>query len=138
MAENHRKARFIDKYQGVEKIWSGPSFIQYHDYRIVLAELPVSEVAVPGQTYGRQFRGNLDYVYGEMLYSLSGFEGYLRDKAFKLQECCVRPLLGKDTFILKFDIRYLTKEGQEVTRAAEVLRLGETEYIFYTDYYRPM
>jgi hypothetical protein len=138
MAENNRKARFTDKYQGVEKIWCGPSFIQYHEYRTVLSELPVSEVATPSQTYGRQFRGNLDYVYGEMLYSLTGFEGFLRDKAFKVQECCVRPLLARDTYILRFDIRYLTKEGQEATRAAEVLRLGETQFIFYTDYHRPM
>jgi len=138
MAENHRKERFTGKYQGVEKIWSGPSFIQYHDYRTLLAELPVSEVAVPSQAYGRQFRGNLDYVFGEMLYSLMGFEGYLRDKAFKLQECCVRPILGRNTYILGFDIRYRTTEGQEVTRTAEVLRMGETRFIFYTDYYRPM
>jgi len=138
MAEKNRQERFISTYQGMDKIWSGPSFIQYHDYKILLAELPISEVAVPKQPYGRKFPGNLDYVYGEMLYSLTGFEGYLRDKAFKVQECCIRPILGRNTYILEFDIRYRTNEGEEVTRPAEVLRLGETKYVFYTDYYRPM
>ena len=73
-----------------------------------------------------------------MLYSLTGFEGYLRDKAFKSLECYIRPILGRNTYILEFDIRYRTNEGEEVTRSAEVLRLGETKYVFYTDYHRPM
>jgi hypothetical protein len=138
MAEKKWQERFTNTYQGVDKIWSGPSFIQYHDYKILLAELPISDVAVPNRTYGRKFPGNLDYVYGEMLYSLAGFEGYLRDKAFKVQECYIRPILGRNTYILEFDIRYRTDEEEEVTRPAEVLRLGETKYVFYTDYYRPM
>jgi hypothetical protein len=138
MAEKNRQERFTSTYQGVEKIWSGPSFIQYHDYKNLLAELPISDVAVTKQTYSRKFPGNLDYVYGEMLYSLTGFEGYMRDKAFKVQECYIRPILGRNTYILEFDIRYRTNEGEEVTRPAEVLRLGETKYVFYTDYYRPM
>jgi hypothetical protein len=138
MAEKNRQERFTSTYQGVDKIWSGPSFIQYHDYKILLAELPISEVAVTNQTYSRKFPGNLEYVYGEMLYSLAGFEGYLRDKAFKVQECYIRPILGRNTYILEFDIRYRTNEGEEVTRSAEVLRLGETKYVFYTDYHKPM
>jgi hypothetical protein len=138
MAEKDRRERFTSTYQGVDKIWSGPSFIQYHDYKILLTELPISDVAVPNQTYGRQFPGNMDFVYGEMLYSLTGFEGYLRDKAFKLEECYIRPILGRNTYILEFDIRYRTDEGEEESRSAEVLRLGETKYVFYTDYYRPM
>jgi hypothetical protein len=138
MAEKNRQERFTSSYQGVDKIWSGPSFIQYHDYKILLAELPISDVAVPNQTYRRKFPGNLDYVYGEMLYSLTGFEGYMRDKAFQVQECYIRPILGRNTYILEFDIRYRTSEGEEVIRPAEVLRLGETKYVFYTDYHRPM
>jgi hypothetical protein len=138
MAEKSREGLFSRKYQGVEKIWSGPSFIQYHDYRTLLAELPVSRVAKTDQEYSRKFPGNLEYVYGEMLYSLTGFEGYLRDKAWTVEECCVRPICGRNTYILEFDIRYRTREGEEVTRPAAVLRLGETRYIFYTDYYRPM
>ncbi|MFZ5447344.1 MAG: hypothetical protein ACOZFS_01750 [Thermodesulfobacteriota bacterium] len=138
MAENNREELFTKKYGEVEKIWSGPSFIQYRDFRILLEELPVSAVAVSNQTYSRKFPGNLEYVYGEMLYSLTGFEGYLRDKAFKLEECYIRTLIGRNTYILEFDIRYRTRSGEEVVRPAEVLRLGETKFIFYTDYYRPM
>jgi len=138
MAEKTRRERFVSAYQGVDKIWSGPSFIQFHDYKNLLSELPISSVAVPSRTYGRKFPGNLDYVYGEMLYSLTGFEGYMRDKAFKVEECFIRPVLGRSTYILEFDTRYRTTEGEEVTRSAEVVRLGETQYVFYTDYYRPM
>jgi hypothetical protein len=138
MAENNREARFISTYEGVDKIWSGPSFIQYHDYQSLLAELPVSGVPIPNQTYSRKFRGNLAYVFGEMLYSLTGYEGYLRDKAFKMEECFIRPVIGRSKFILEFVMRYRTKEGEKVTRTAEVLRLGETKFIFYTDYHRPM
>ena len=138
MAEMSREELFSRKYQGVEKIWSGPSFIQYHDYRELLAELPVSGVAQPNQEYSLKFPGNLEYVYGEMLYSLTGFEGYLRDKAFRVQECFSRPIFARNAYILEFDIRYHSKEGEEVTRPAVVVRLGETRYIFSTDYYRPM
>jgi hypothetical protein len=138
MAEMSREELFSRKYQGVEKIWSGPSFIQYHDFRELLAELPVSGAGKPEGEYSRKFPGNLEYVYGEMLYSLTGFEGYMRDKAFEVQECCIRPIFARHAYILEFDIRYRTKEGAEVTRPAEVVRLGETRYIFYTDYYRPM
>ncbi len=138
MAETSREARFSSKYQGVEKIWSGPSYIQYHDFKTLLAELPISGVTQTDREYSRQFPGNLEYVYGEMLYSLTGFEGYLRDKAFKLEECFIRPIFDRNAYILEFDIRYRNKEGQEVIRPAVVVRLGETRYIFYTDYYRPM
>ena len=138
MAENNREQLFLDRYRDVEKIWSGPSFIQCHDVKSWLSELPVSSVAAPHQKYRRKFAGNLDYVYGEMLYSLTGYEGYLRDKAFRVQECYIRPLLGRNTFGLEFDIRYQNREGAEITRSAEVLRLGETKFILHTDYYRPM
>jgi hypothetical protein len=138
MAEMNREGLFSRKYQGVEKIWSGPSFIQYHDYRELLAELPVSEVAQPDREYSLKFPGNLEYVYGEIVYSLTGFEGHLRDKAWTVQECYIRPIFGRNAFSLEFDIRYRTTEGEEVTRPAAVVRLGKTRYIFYTDYYRPM
>jgi hypothetical protein len=132
------KEAFAEKYGDVEKIWSGPSFIQYHEFKTILAELPVSQVAVPTREYSRRFAGNLEYVYGEMLYSLTGFEGYLRDKAFPLEECFIRPVMRGATFILEFSIRYKTNEGEEAIRSAEVLRLGGTKYLFFTDYYRPM
>jgi hypothetical protein len=132
------KEAFAGKYGSVAKIWSGKSFIQYHEYKTILAELPVSQVAVPTREYSRRFTGNLDYVYGEMLYSLTGLEGYLRDKAFPMEECFIRPVMRGSTFILEFSIRYKTKEGEETVRSAEVVRLGETKYLFFTDYYRPM
>jgi hypothetical protein len=137
-AEMSPKEFFVQKFKEVEKIWSGKSFLQYRNYKTILAELPVSEVAVPEKEYRLKLRGNLEYVYGEMLYSLSGFEGYLRDKAFHLEECFVRPIVRPSTFILEFNLRYTTKSGEEVTRSAEVLRLGATRYLFFTDYYRPL
>jgi hypothetical protein len=137
-AETDPKEAFAGKYGKVEKIWSGKSFIRFHDYKTLLAELPVSEVAVPHKEYRRRMQGNLEYVYGEMLYSLTGFEGYLRDKAFPLNECFIRPLIRVNTFILEFNIRYHTKAGEEETRSCEVLRLGSTKYLFYTDYHRPL
>jgi hypothetical protein len=132
------KEAFAEKYGRVAKIWSGASFIQYHEFKTLLAELPVSQVAVPTREYSRRFAGNLDYVYGEMLYSLTGFEGYLRDKAFPLEECCIRPVMRGSTFILECSIRYKTEAGEEAVRSAEMVRLGETKYLFFTDYYRPM
>jgi len=138
MTENDRREGFSAKYQGVEKIWSGPSFIQFHDYQALLNELPVSNVAVPDKQYSRKFPGNADYVFGEMLYSLTGFEGYLRDKGFVVQECFIKPLMRANTFSLEFDINYKTNNGEVGNRLAEVIRTGETSYIFFIDYYRPM
>ena len=137
-AEMSPKERFVRKFKEVEKIWSGKSFLHYRDYKTILAELPVSEVAVPEKEYRLKLRGNLEYVYGEMLYTLSGFEGNLRDKAFHLEECFIRPVIRPSTFILEFNIRYTTRGGEELTRSAEVLRLGATRYLFFTDYYRPL
>lgn len=138
MAATDPKGAFAGKYGDVDRIWSGKSFIQYHEYKTILAELPVSPVAVPTREYSRKFAGNLDYVYGEMLYSLTGYEGYLRDKAFHVQECFIRPIIRGSTFILEFNIRYQPKGGGEAVRSAEVIRLGDTKYLFFTDYYRPM
>ena len=129
---------FFEKYQGKEKIWSGKAFVEYHDYRGLLAEMPVSAVAVPTRQYRRKMAGNRDYVYGELVYCLSGYEGYLRDKAFKVKECFIRPIRRSGTLILEFDIGYQTKEGKELTWSCEVLRMGKTKYVLYVDYYRPM
>ena len=138
VAERTPKEAFIDRYKDVDKVWSGKSFIQYHDYKALLAELPVSSVAVPQKEYPRKLQGNLDYVYGEMLYTLWGYEGYLRDKAFPVQECFIRPIIRPSTFILEFNVVYKTKAGEEMTWAAEVIRLGETRYLYFIDYYRPL
>ena len=136
--EMGRKELFISRYKDLDQIWSGKSFLQYRDYRTLLADLPVSEVAVPGRQYKRRFSGNLEYVYGELVFALSAYEGYLRDKAFPLQACAIRPIIKVNTFILEFIITYRTREGEEETRPAEVLRLEETKYLFLTDHYRPM
>lgn len=138
MAEVSRKEEFADKYPAGEKIWSGESFIQYHDYRTLLAELPISSVAAPDKEYTRKIPGNLDYVFGELLYSLSGYEGYLRDKAFPLKECFIRPIFKPHTFILEFNLLYKTKAGEEITRSCEVIRTGATSFIFFTEFYRPL
>jgi hypothetical protein len=136
--EASRRELFAGKYKDGEKIWSGKSFLQYHNYRELLAELPISGVAVPTREYRLKLQGNGDYVYGELVFSLQGFEGYLRDKAFHLDECSIRPIIRANTFILAFDLDYTTKAGEKETRPCEVLRLDETRYLLFLDYYRPL
>ena len=134
-----RRQAFINEYKDVEKIWSGHSFIGTLDsLRGWLGELPISPVAVPTKDYPKTINGGLEYVYGEIIYSLTGYEGYLRDKAFPVLECFIRPIFNPHSIILEFNIRYKTKQGEEVTRSAEVIRDGERSYLFYTDYYRPL
>ena len=138
MAEPSRKEDFVEKYKDGDKIWSGHSFLAYMDgMKALLAELPISPAAVATKEYKYKMPGNLDFVYGEMLYSLTGTEGLLRDKAFPLQECFIRALLAP-TMILQCGIRYQTKGGEEMTRTAEVIRFDTTGYLFCTDYHRPL
>jgi hypothetical protein len=129
---------FVEKYQDQEKLWSGKSFMAYPDYRTLLAELPVSTVAVPTRPYRRKLAGNRDFVYGELVYVLNGYQGYLRDKAFGVQECFIKPLIHSGTYLLEFHIRFQTDEGEEQSWSCEVLRLGPARFILYVDYYRPM
>jgi hypothetical protein len=139
MVDDARKALFASKYKDGEKIWSGKSFIGTLDsLRPLLAELPVSGAAVPARTYAKTINGGLEYVYGEIIYSLTGYEGYLRDKAFPVLECFIRPIFNPQSIILEFNIHYKTKQGEELTRSAEVIREGERSYLFYTDHYRPL
>jgi hypothetical protein len=134
-----RRQAFINAYKDVDKIWSGHSFIGTLDsLRGLLAELPISPVAVPARTYAKTIQGGLEYIYGEILYSLTGYEGYLRDKAFPIRECFIRPVTKPDTFILEFNILYKSKQGEELARTAEVVRQGERRYLLFTDYYRPL
>ena len=138
MAEPGLKEDFAVKYKAGDQIWSGHSFLGYMEgLKALLAELPISPAALPTKEYYYSLTGNLDFVYGEMLYSLSGTEGLLRYKAFPLQECYVRPLLAPSV-ALECGIRYRTKEGEEITRTCEVVRTDETGYIFFTDYHRPL
>jgi len=136
--EMSRKELFVSRHKDVDQIWSGKSFLQYHDYKTLLADLPVSQVAIPSRQFKRKFAGNLEYVYGELVFALSAYEGHLRDKAFPLKGCFIRPLIKANTFILEFALEYHTRGGEELTVTGEVLRLGESKFIFFTDHYRPM
>jgi hypothetical protein len=138
MPDVRRKELFLQKYQDVDIIWSGKSFVEYHDYKTLLSELPISEVAVPGGEYRSKFAGNLDYVYGELRYCLEGYEGYLRDKAFPTQRCIIRPSSRRDTLALEFRLQYQTNQGEERTWSCEVLRAGQTKFILFVSYYRPL
>jgi len=138
MAEPSLKEEFVDRYKDLDKIWSGHSFLAYMDgLKTLLAELPVTAAAIPTKEYRYQLAGNLDFVYGEMLYSLTGTEGLLRDKAFPLQECYIKALLSPSV-ALECGIRYQTKEGEEKTRTCEVVHTDVTGYILFTDYHRPL
>ena len=138
MAETSLKQDFVQRYQDVDRIWSGASFLAYMDgLKTLLGELPESAAAIPTKEYHYHLAGNLDFVYGEMLYSLSGTEGLLRDKAFPLKECYIKPLLTPSV-ALELGIRYQTQAGEEVTRTCEVVRTDATGYILFTDYHRPL
>lgn len=139
MAEPAKKETFSDKYKSGEKIWSGHSFINYMaKLRDLLAELPISAGAVPARTYEHRFSGNLDYVFGEIMYTLTGTEGYFRDTYCATKECYIRPIFTPQSIILEFNIDYKTKPGEEGTRYTEVIRTGATDYLFFTDYHRPL
>jgi hypothetical protein len=117
-----------------EKIWSGSSFINYARHlRTLLAELPRSAETGPGKNYPRWYAGELDYVYGEIMFNLLSFEGYLRDKAFPIKECSIGQMVAPGKHLLEFTIHYKTKAGQELTRSSEVMRTGTRRFIFYTE-----
>jgi hypothetical protein len=138
MAEPGIQENFVDKYKDADQIWSGPSFLGYMEgLKALLAELPISPAAIPTKEYHYSLTGNLDFVYGELLYSLTGTEGLLRDKAFPLQECYIRPLFSPSV-ALECGIRYRTKAGEEVARTCDVVRTDATGYILFTDYHRPL
>jgi hypothetical protein len=138
MAELTRKERFAERYGQVEKIWSGDSFIKYlQQLRPLLEELPVSEVAIPNKDYGHVYKGNLDNVFGEVISIVTSYEGYLKDKAFPIMECVIRPILGTEKTILEFIIHYKQNGREEAARTYEVMRNGERSFIFFSDRYRP-
>jgi hypothetical protein len=138
VAEPSLKEDFLDKYKDVNNIWSGPSFLGYMEgLKALLGELPVSAAAIPAKEYYYSLAGNLDFVFGELLYSLSGTEGLLRDKAFPLVECYIRPRFSPSV-ALECGIRYKTKAGEELTRTCEVVRTEVTGYLLFTDYHRPL
>jgi hypothetical protein len=113
------------------KIFSGHSFLEYGEkLKNLLAGLPVSRKGLASETYAHYYTGNLDMVFAELLHNLVVCEGILRDRAFPVKECSIQPLDQEDNNILRFNIRYVTKEA-EVTRSYEVTRTAARHYIFY-------
>lgn len=131
-----RKAAYAEKYKHVGQIWSGHTFMDCEYLKNYLAELPVSEVAAPKRPYTHRDQGNLDYVYGELLYNLSGFEGLFQDKAYHIDQVLVRPVIGGNTVSLEFVIHFTTKDGQKGVKTLEVVRSGERQYLLFADKYR--
>jgi hypothetical protein len=134
--DDPRKAAFADRYKHVGQIWSGHTFMDCEFIKNYLAELPISEVAAPRQAYANRDSGNLDYVFGELLYNLSGFEGLFKDKAYRIDQVAVKPVIGAHTVSLEFVIDFTTKDGQKGVKTLEVVRSGEREYHLFTDKYR--
>ncbi len=93
-------------------------------------------MAAPRRDYTHRDAGNLDYVYGELLYNLSGFEGLFMDKAYHIDQVTVRPVIGANTVTLEFVIDFTTKDGQKGVKSLEVVRSGEREYLLFADKYR--
>ena len=135
MDETRRQA-FASKYQGADQIWSGKSFLNFIELKELLAELPISQVAAPVNDYPCRDQGNLDFVFGELLYNLSGYEGLLADKVCHLDACRVKAVQGANTVPLVFELEYTTKKGEKGTRTFEVVRMGERDYIMFSDKYR--
>jgi len=128
-----RREAFVEKYKNGAPVWSGGTFTGYLDLRALLEELPISAVAVPTREYPRQVVGISENIYGELIHSLLFFEGYLKDKAYRIDECLVKPVISDSSFIYQFGIRYTTKSGEERLRTYEVSRSSEREFTFYSD-----
>ncbi len=135
MVDLNRQTSFTSKYHDQEKIWSGHSFISYGDLKALLAELPVSAEPIPTKNYTKWWCGNLDQVYGELFFNLIAFESILKDRAFPLNECYLMPRVRDNNFMVEFGINYKTREGKELSRTFEILRLDERNFgIFYDKY----
>ncbi len=134
MVDQERRAAFVEKYKNNgAKVWTGGTFTGYLNLRSLLEELPISEVAEASREYGRRYDGMPENVYGELIHNLLSFEGYLKDKAYKIEECLIRPIIRNGSFLYQFGIRYITKEGEERTRTYEVARGDERTFIFFAD-----
>lgn len=136
MAATDLKQQFSEKYGQAEQIWSGHSFSEFPDLRAVLEEMPVSEVAESIQDYPHRFSGILDNVYGEMLYTLLEYEGYFKDKVYRIHKVTVKPFIRPNSTIVAFTIDYTTKKGEPGSQSFEILRHDARNYIFFTDKYR--
>ncbi len=134
MVDQERRAAFVEKYQNNgAKVWAGGTFTGYLNLRSLLEELPISEVAEASRDYARRSDGMPENVYGELIHNLLAFEGYLKDKAYPIEECLITPVIRDASFLYQFGIRYATKEGEERVRTYEVARGDERNFIFFAD-----
>lgn len=133
MVDQERREAFVEKYKNGDRVWSGGTFTGYLNLRTLLDELPISDVAEATRDYPRRFAGIEDNVYGELIHNLLSYEGYLKDKAYHIEECAIKPLVQESSFLYQFSIRYTTKEGEERVRTVEVARSDERNFIFFTD-----
>ena len=132
MAENTRKEVFITKYQDREKIWSGDSFLNYLDLQALLTELPVSAVAEASKAYAQSSSFIIDFALGEILHSLTRFEGTLKDRDAQIHECIIRPIIRPNNIIIEFKLKYQVKE-EEKEKSWELIRDSERSFIFFYD-----
>lgn len=133
MVDQERGAAFVEKYQDGARVWAGGTFTGYLNLRALLEELPVSEAAGASRDYARRYDGISENVYGELIHNLLAFEGYLKDKAYRIEECLVDPIVRDASYLYQFGIRYVTKTGEERLRTYEVARSDERHFIFYAD-----
>ena len=133
MVDQERRAAFLEKYKNGAKVWSGGTFTGYLNLRSLLNELPISDVAEASRDYARRFDGIPENIYGELIHNLLAYEGYLRDKAYHIEECVIAPVIRDSNFLYQFAIRYATKEGEERVRTYEVARSDERNFIFFAD-----
>lgn len=133
MVDQERREAFLNKYKNGDQVWSGGTFTGYLNLRSLLDELPISDVAEASRDYPRRYTGMPDNVYGELIHNLLSFEGYLKDKAYHIEECAIKPIIRDSSFLCQFTIRYTTKEGEERVRTYEVARSDERDFIFFTD-----
>jgi hypothetical protein len=133
MVDEARREAFQGKFKNGDQVWSGGTFTGYLNLRSLLDELPISDVAEASRDYHRRYNGMPDNVYGELIHNLLSFEGYLRDRAFHIEECAIKPLVSDLSYLYQFIIRYTTKEGEERVRTYEVARSDERSFIFFAD-----
>jgi hypothetical protein len=133
MVDQERREAFVEKYKNGSQVWSGGTFTGYLNLRSLLDELPISEVAEASREYPRQYAGMPDNVYGELIHHLLSYEGYLKDKAYHIEECAIEPIIRESSFLYQFSIRYTTKEGEKRARTYEVARSDERDFILFAD-----
>ena len=133
MVDEERRKAFEEKYKNGEKVWSGGTFTGYLNLRVLLDELPISDVAEASREYPRRYAAMEDNVYGELIHHLLSYEGYLKDKAYHIEECAIQPIIRDHSYLYQFSIRYTTKEGEERIRTYEVARSDERNFIFFAD-----